>query len=191
MQLSSLGRRFIQEREGLRLTAYPDGKNADGSPRYSIGYGHNGVPKGLTITRAQAEALFVEDVAKYEAAVNEIARTSARPTTQKQFDALVSFAYNVGTAGAQGSSVARLHRAGETAAAADALRAWVRSGGEVSPVLEARRELERALYLGGGYGVSVGPELAAPSGSLSAAVVVAVGTYFLLRRVPTLRRAFA
>lgn len=191
MRLSPLGRRFIQAREGLRLTAYPDGKNADGSPRYSVGYGHNGVPAGTTITKADAERLFDSDVASREQAVNTLVAKSVRPTTQQQFDALVSFAYNVGLGAFQTSSPARLHQAGEYQAAADALRAWTKSGGETNPELVNRREAERNVYLGGSYGVSGVGLVTSPKGGLLVGLGVAAGAYLLLSKMPGLRRVFA
>lgn len=184
MQLSPLGRAFIKAREGLRLTAYPDG---DG---YSIGYGHFGAQKGDVITRARAEELFLSDIARYEAAVHRI---TPNVRLQQQFDALVSFTYNIGIAGYEGSTTARLQRAGDERGAADAMRLWKLSKGQVSPVLVARREKERALYLTGDAS-GVAPELVmAPAavGPLFAVALAGAATYFVLPRIPAARRALA
>lgn len=146
MQLSANGRKLIQEFEGLSLKAY---KDADG---YSIGYGHYGAKAGDVIDRAEADRLFNQDVAKYEAAVSYIAPNA----TQNQFDAMVSLAYNIGTGntsnrsgGFAGSTVARLHNMGDYAGAANAFRMWNKSQGAVLPVLTNRREKELAYYLNG------------------------------------------
>ena len=157
MRLSDNGRRLIQGFEGLSLKAYPDAAG------YSIGYGHYGAKAGDVITQAEAERLFDQDVAKYELAVS----TTTPRATQQQFDAMTSLAYNIGTGGFAGSTVARLHNAGDYQGAADAFRMWVKSQGKTLPVLERRREQERGVYLNGypGYGYSTPPmSVATPSG---------------------------
>lgn len=91
MQISDTGLKLIEQFEGLRLKAYKVGKEK----YYTIGYGHNGsdVTAGMTITQEQAEVYLRQDVAEAEAAVNKY---SGYGFNQNQFDALVSFAYNVG-----------------------------------------------------------------------------------------------
>lgn len=187
MKLSLFGTAFLKKEEGLRLTAYPDGKKADGSQNYSIGYGHAGASKGQTITRAQADAYFAQDVAKHEAAVT----SAVSYASQQQFDALVAFSYNVGTVGMQNSTTVRLHNEGQLLAAANALRMWRNSDGAVNPVLVARRERERNLYL---YGDPVvGPVAVQPSGDSAVwiAMAAAVGTYVLLPKLSVGRRVLA
>lgn len=92
MQISENGLKLIEQFEGLRLTAYKATKR---DKYYTIGYGHYGadVKQGMTITEAQAETYLRQDVAEAEAAVNKY---SGYGWSQNQFDALVSFAYNVG-----------------------------------------------------------------------------------------------
>lgn len=92
MQISENGLKLIEQFEGLRLTAY---KATRRDKYYTIGYGHYGadVKQGMTITEAQAEDYLRQDVAEAEAAVNKY---SGYGWNQNQFDALVSFAYNVG-----------------------------------------------------------------------------------------------
>lgn len=191
MKLSPTGIAFLKASEGLSLTAYPDGKAADGSQKYSIGYGHSGAKKGDVITRAQADALFLADIAKHEAAVTS-AVTYASP---RQFDALVSFSYNVGTAGMQNSTAVRLHNAGNASGAADALLMWNKSDGAVNPVLVSRRKKERSLYLYGDPYLDTGPRLlpAAPSNdnALLWAAAIAAVTYVALPRLPAGRRVLA
>jgi lysozyme len=187
MSLSPQGRAFLKGTEQLSLSAYPDGKNPDGSQKYSIGYGHSGAYEGQVISRTQAEALFDADALVYEAAVNAV----CPHTTQQQFDALVSLAYNIGIAGFTSSTVARLHNAGNIAGAGDAFRMWDESDGGVNPVLVARRERERSLYL---YGDVSGAPLglvASPWAALGLAAAVAAIAYVALPRVPFVRRALA
>lgn len=91
MQISENGLRMIEQFEGLRLTAYKVGKEKF----YTIGYGHAGsdVTAGMTITQKQAETYLRQDVKDAETSVNKY---SGYGFNQNQFDALVSFAYNVG-----------------------------------------------------------------------------------------------
>lgn len=142
MRLSDAGRTLIKGFEGLSLKAYPD---ADG---YSIGYGHFGAKPGDVITRAEADRFFDGDVVKFETAVSLATPNAA----QHEFDAMTSLAYNIGGGGFAGSTVARLHNMGDRQGAADAFRLWNKStrGGvrSIDPVLVARREKERAFYLG-------------------------------------------
>lgn len=156
-RLSADGRRLIQGFEGLSLKAYPD--TAKG---YSIGYGHFGAKAGDVISRDEAERLFDLDVLKYETAV----ALNAPITTQPQFDAMTSLAYNIGTAGFASSTVLRLHKLGDYQGAADAFRMWKKSDGKDNPVLIKRRERERAIYLNGygnPYTGGVPPMTPAPS----------------------------
>jgi lysozyme len=163
VKLSEQGRRLIQGFEGLMLTAYRDPPNPDPAQQlWSIGYGHQlgkGPQwQGQTITRAEAERLFDQDVTSREAAVSWMAPTDVA----HRFDAMVSLAYNIGVGGEAppkgfaGSTVRRLHNAGDFAGAADAFRMWNKSGGAVNPVLVTRRDKERTVYLHG-YGQTFTP----------------------------------
>lgn len=193
MQMSAKGRQWLQGMEGLRLTAYRD---AEG---WSIGYGHYGAYEGQRISRAEAEALFASDIIKHEQAVT---RALTEPPTQAQFDALVSFSYNVGTAGMAGSTVVRLHNARDFAGAASAFDLWRKSRGKdgvlsVNPVLVARRDLEESLYRTGVYSLALSPkgqaavQLARESntGALWWVLGAAAATYVLLPKIAPARRA--
>ena len=153
MRLSPTGRRFLQSLEGLSLKAYPDPAlpkvNGQWNPKqkWSIGYGHSGAYEGQVITRAEADRLFTGDVAKFEAIVS----LTTPETTQMQFDAMVTLAYNIGTEGFSTSTVARLHNLGDYEGAAAAFAMWRKSGGAVNPVLVARRAKETSVYRGEGY----------------------------------------
>lgn len=137
---------LIKEMEGCRLTAYLD--TLAEPDVWTIGYGHTGpdVYPGRVITQQKADALLLDRLNREYGPGVERALAGA-PTTQAQFDAFVSFAYNVGVGGFARSSVLRHHRDGDHQAAADAFRKWNQAGGRVWPGLVRRREAERALYL--------------------------------------------
>lgn len=122
----------------------------------TIGYGHVILPsephlRTALLTPAQALQLLKKDIeARYGAAV---AKACTRKPTQNQFDAMVSLAFNIGTAGFAKSTVCRLHNAGSTdpAAIKAAFGAWnkiTKAGKKVAnAVLTRRRATEAALYL--------------------------------------------
>ena len=167
-RLSARGRELVKAFEGLRLTAYPDGKSSTGEQRYSIGYGHNGASKDQTITKAEADRLFDGDVARFEAAV-----ASACPRAlQHQFDAMVSLAYNIGAEAFSRSTLARRHNAGDVTGAADQFLEWNQSGGKVLAVLESRRERERDVYL---HGYGSAPPTARSGAGLAVLLVAGAG----------------
>lgn len=140
MQISQRGVDLIKEFEGLRLESYfcPSGI-------LTIGFGSTGrhVTEGLVITKAKAEELLRADLGRFEDAV----RKAALPCTQGQFDAMVSFAFNVGIGAFQKSTLLRKHKAGDKAGAAAQFGRWVNGGGKKLPGLVRRRKAEAALYL--------------------------------------------
>ena len=92
MKTSSNGIEMIKAHEGLVLYAYAD-PGTGGEP-WTIGYGHTkGVVPGMRISEEQAEAFLREDLAAFEKAVLDLVPI---PLTQSEFDALVSFCFNVG-----------------------------------------------------------------------------------------------
>jgi lysozyme len=176
VRLSANGRALLQGFEGLALTAYWDVKG------YSIGYGHFGATKGQVITRAEADLLFDGDVAASEAIVS----FTTPIALAHQFDAMVSLAYNEGSAAFSGSTLARKHNAGDFAGATAEFARWNLSGGAVNPVLVARRAKEAGVYAHGYQpfgGYSPEPAPAPTPQRLSLLVVsAAVGLLALLLR---------
>lgn len=149
MQTSAAGIALIKKSEGCRLKAYLD-TIAD-PPVYTIGYGETGpyVHIGLVWTQQQAEDGLKRRLAdEFEPAVNKAIGDT--PTTQSQFDAMVSLAWNIGVGEFTGSTLAKLHRQGDYAGAAAEFEKWNRAGGKVIKALVLRREEERALYLSSG-----------------------------------------
>lgn len=143
MKTSPKGIALIKSAEGLRLKAYPD-PGTGGLP-WTIGYGStSGVTRNMVITEGQAEQMLAEDLARFERIVERAVRV---PVTQGQFDALVSFTYNVGEGNFTKSTLLRQLNAGDTAGAAEQFSRWVHAGGKVLPGLVKRRAAERALFL--------------------------------------------
>lgn len=144
MKTSPKGIALIKSAEGLRLKAYPD-PGTGGLP-WTIGYGStSGVTRNMVITEAQAEQMLAADLVRFERIVERAVRV---PVSQGQFDALVSFTYNVGEGNFTKSTLLRKLNAGDAAGAAEQFSRWVHAGGKVLPGLVKRRADERALYLG-------------------------------------------
>jgi len=145
LTVSPQGVDFIKSWEGLRLMPYRDAAN-----HWTVGYGHTGpdVRPGEPITQEEAELLLKQDLAKFAACVNGAVRV---PLTQAQFDALVSFAFNVGCGAFQESTLLRKLNAGDYLGAADQFPRWVKAGGRTIRGLVRRREAERHLFLTGEY----------------------------------------
>lgn len=139
MQISKAGLDLIKQFEGLYLKAY---RCPAGVP--TIGYGHTaGVAMGQVITQQQADDYLRRDVRQFERAVE---RQVSVPLTQGQFDALVSFAFNLGEGALAQSTLLRLLNAGDYAGAAAQFDRWNKAGGRVLPGLVRRRAAERALF---------------------------------------------
>lgn len=141
MVTSQAGIDLIKQFEGVRLKAYPD--PATGAEPWTIGIGHTGgVRPGDVITEARAEQLLRQDLGRFEMAVRKLCPV----TTQPQFDALVSLAFNIGEGNLKDSTLRRLHNEGNYAAAAGQFERWNRANGKVMAGLTRRRAAEAALY---------------------------------------------
>ncbi len=138
---SEEGVALIKRHEGCRLTAY---RCPAGVP--TIGYGHTGkdVRMGMTISQAQADELLRKDLEVFERSVESAA---PQTLTQHQFDALVSFAFNLGPAALRSSTLMRKVRqnASDPAIRAEFAK-WVVARGKRLPGLVARRKDEADLY---------------------------------------------
>lgn len=133
---------LIKHYEGLRLVAYLPTPN----DVWTIGYGHTAdVFKGQRITEAEATEFLKEDVDVFARGVTKSLGNA--PTSQAQFDAMVSFAYNIGLGHFKTSSVLARHKERHYQEAANAFRLWNKQAGRVLDGLTERRESERKLYL--------------------------------------------
>lgn len=145
MQTSDKGIALIKEFEGCKLTAYQDSVGV-----WTIGYGWtqpvDGKPirAGITIKQETAERLLKTGMVSYESDVSRLVKVGL---TQGQFDALVSFTYNLGARSLSTSTLLRKLNAGDYAGAADEFLRWNKAGGKVLNGLTRRREAERALFL--------------------------------------------
>lgn len=140
MNISDEGLALIKKFEGLRLEAYFDSVGV-----LTIGYGHTGqdVTEGMKIDEAVADALLRRDVASAEGCVNGCVTVEI---TQQEFDALVSFAFNLGCRTLKNSTLLRKLNASDYDGAALEFPKWCHAGGKELPGLVARREAEQALF---------------------------------------------
>jgi len=134
MKLSEQGAHKLAVREGIRTKAYLDTK---GIP--TIGIGHTGpeVKLGLVWTLEKVMSTFDEDVKWAEDAVN----TVTTPLTQNQFDALVSFVFNIGATAWHKSTMKRLLNAGDVKGATAQFDRWV-----IPKEITKRRMSEKAQF---------------------------------------------
>jgi lysozyme len=140
---SEAGINFIKTFEGLRLRAYPD--PGSGRAPWTIGYGTTrGIRPGMVITKAQAEEMLRRDLREIEQGVNDLIKVEI---IQTMFDALVSFAYNVGVGNLRRSTLLKNLNQGDIQGAAEQLLRWNRARGRVLPGLTRRRVAERDLFL--------------------------------------------
>jgi lysozyme len=148
--VSPQGVAAMKGEEGCKLTAYPDPGSKDGKP-WTVGFGSTGpdIVKGTVWTQAQADARFLADLRRFEGSVE--AKLGTAPTSQQQFDALVSFAYNVGIGALSTSTLLAKHLAGDFAGAAEQFARWINNDGKPMPGLKARRAREAAIYSKGIY----------------------------------------
>lgn len=148
MQASPAAYALIREFEGFRPDCY---LCPAGIP--TIGYGHTGPETKLgipNISESEAEALLKQDLAQYEAGVRALLKVSV---TQSQFDALVSFAYNLGVQSLASSTMLLMINHGQFSLAARQFGKWVHAKDPKTnqvvtlPGLVRRREAEMNLFL--------------------------------------------
>ncbi|MEE4199858.1 lysozyme [Erythrobacter sp.] len=138
-----------QRRDGL-IEAYPD-PGTGGAP-WTIGWGATGedgaggrIARGTVWTQAQCDARLAADLEIY---AREVAQAIGdAPTSEAQFDALVSFHYNTGAI--RRATLTRKHIAGDHAGAAAEFARWKYAGGRVMKGLVRRRAAEARLYRSG------------------------------------------
>lgn len=131
---------LIKQFEGKELRSYQDAKG-----KWAIGYGQTGrhIGPGLVITDKEAEDMLKAHVARLEDDISDLVNV---PLKQEQFDALVSFVYNVGIGAFSTSTLLRLLNQGHKDMAADELLKWVHADGQELAGLRSRRFAEYQLF---------------------------------------------
>lgn len=143
--MSPKGIALLKRYEGCKLRSYlcPAGK-------WTIGYGSTGphVKPNMVINQADAEALLLKDLVRFETAVLD---ALVMEPLQLEFDAMVSLAYNIGIANFNKSSIVRKYNAGDKTGAANAFGMWNKAkvNGKLTVLngLVARRAAEKTLFL--------------------------------------------
>lgn len=139
MKISENGLKLIIDFEGFCPKAT---KAVKTEKYYTIGYGHYGkdVDEKQTITKDEALTLLKKDIKRFETKVMKY--NDCYNFTQNEFDALVSFAYNVGSIDQLTAKGTRTKKE-----IADAMLRYIKSGGNVLEGLRKRRIRERELFL--------------------------------------------
>lgn len=142
MRTSSNGAGLIKHFEGCELTPYI----CSGGKR-TIGVGHVILPgENLEqITQAQAMEILSRDLAKFETMVESMVKVELN---QNQFDALVSFCFNLGPANLKNSTLLKKVNAGDFEGARGEFGKWANAGGKKLAGLVKRREAEAKLFSG-------------------------------------------
>ena len=145
MQISENGLKFIEHFEGLRLSSYKDSVGV-----WTIGYGTTVYPdgrrvaKGDSCTIEQANQYIANDVKRFEVGVSDLVKV---PLNQNQFDALVSFSYNLGLGALGGSTLLKKLNAKDYVGASNEFTKWIKAGGKVLDGLTLRRQSEHNLFI--------------------------------------------
>jgi len=140
METSENGIELIKEFEGCRQVAYQDSVGV-----WTIGYGHTKTAyEGRLAIKKTCERLLAEDLVEFEEYVDTLVKV---PLTQNQFDALVSWTFNLGPGNLQESTLLKKLNQGLYAEVPTEMRRWNKAGGEVLDGLVRRREAEVSLFL--------------------------------------------
>lgn len=139
MKISQEGIALIKKFEGCELTAYQCSAGV-----WTIGYGHTkGIEEGMEITQQEAEDMLVEELHEYENYIND---NVTAPLSQNQFDAMVSWVYNLGPANLKASTLLKVLNAGDYDGVPAQIKRWNKAGGVTLDGLIRRREAESLLF---------------------------------------------
>ena len=139
MNISQEGLALIKKFEGCELEAY---KCAAGV--WTIGYGSTkGVKEGDTITQEEADNLLLHEMEEYESYINNLVEVDLE---QNQFDALVSWVFNLGPANLKASTLLKVLNAKDYEGVPAQIKRWNKAGGKVLQGLIRRREAESLLF---------------------------------------------
>ena len=146
MSISSNGVDFIKRKEGFRTNAYQDSVGV-----WTIGYGTTAAALGReigrneTVSKAQATQYLLEHLENsYSPAVKRYVKSTV---TQGEFDAMVSFTYNLGSGSFKKSTLLKKFNAGDHFGAAMEFLKWDKAGGKKLAGLTKRRKEEQEIFL--------------------------------------------
>ena len=141
LKISQEGLSLIKKFEGCELEAY---KCAAGV--WTIGYGSTkGVEEGNTITQEEADKLLLDEMEEYEGYINDMVKVDLK---QNEFDALVSWVYNLGSSNLSSSTLLQKLNTKEWDDVPNQIKRWNKAGGKVLQGLIRRREAEALLFEG-------------------------------------------
>lgn len=141
LSTSQEGVDLIKFYEGLGLEAYKDSVGVT-----TIGYGHTSTAKrGEIITEQEAENLLKKDLETFEEGLTRLVKV---PLTQYEYDALISFSFNLGLGNLGSSTLLKKVNSQDYVNAADEFVKWIYAGGKVLNGLVKRRKAEREMFLG-------------------------------------------
>ena len=141
MNISKEGLSLIKRFEGCELEAY---KCAAGV--WTIGYGSTkGVKENDTISQEEADKLLLHEMEEYEGYINDMVTVDLE---QNQFDAMVSWVFNLGPANLKASTLLKVLNAKDYGGVPAQIKRWNKAGGKVLQGLIRRREAESLLFAG-------------------------------------------
>ncbi len=141
MKISQEGLSLIKKFEGCELEAYKCAANV-----WTIGYGSTkGVKKGDTISQEEADKLLLHEMEEYEGYINDMVNVDLE---QNQFDAMVSWVFNLGPANLKASTLLKVLNAKDYEGVPAQIKRWNKAGGKVLQGLIRRREAESLLFAG-------------------------------------------
>jgi len=140
MNISAEGLSLIKKFEGCELKAYRCAANV-----LTIGYGSTkGVTEDMEITQEEAESLLQEEMHEYEGYINDMVKV---PLEQHQFDAMVSWVFNLGSGNLSSSTLLKKLNNSEYDEVPAQIRRWNKAGGKVLDGLIRRREAEAKMFM--------------------------------------------
>ena len=140
MKISNNGLDLVKHFEGLVLEAYkcPAGV-------WTIGYGHTkDVQPGDSWSEDHADHMLEVEMEEYEKYINDLVTVELN---QNQFDAMVSWVYNLGVGNLQSSTLLKVLNAGDYAGVPEQIMRWNKAGGKVLEGLTRRRQAEADLFV--------------------------------------------
>ena len=145
MKISQEGVALIKKFEGCELEAYQDAVGV-----WTIGYGHTkNVQEGQKISEEEAESMLTHELMEYCKYVEDAVEV---PLHQNQFDALVSWTYNLGPSNLNKSTMLKVLNRGHYEEVPAQICRWNKAGGKVLEGLTRRRNAESLLFEGKEWG---------------------------------------